>query len=107
MVSHKGGHVPPNAHHPAEAKTLYAELEKAIPSNIKVYAIAAHNHVMSASDSNHWYESGAGGRNHYACGQNQVWNFCSNKVFGFLQATINQDNNITMNFVDTTGKIIH
>ena len=107
LLSHKGGHVSPNSHHPAEAKSFYTSLEKLMPSSAKLYEVFAHNHVMSASDDNRWYESGAGGRNHYACGQNEVWNFCNNKAFGYLQATLNPDDTLTVNFIDTTGKIVH
>lgn len=107
LLSHKGGHVPPNAHHPAEVKNFYTELESIIPKSANLYEIFAHNHVMSASDSNHWYESGAGGKSHYACGQNNIWNFCNNKDFGYLQATIDSNDNIVINFLDTAGKILH
>ena len=48
-VSHKGGHVFPSAHHPAEAKTFYADFEKAIPAGVKLFEISGHNHNPAAA----------------------------------------------------------
>ena len=111
-VSHKGGHVFPNAHHPAEAKTFYTDLEKAIPTStdIKLFEISGHNHNSAAAPNMNWYIAGNGGKSFYQCGIDQNWTFCNNKTVSYLQATIGQNNNdtnkITVNFIDTTGKII-
>lgn len=100
IASHKAGHVPPNSHHPAEAKSLYASIEALIPSNIKLIEVAGHNHVMSAAHVNNWYQSGAGGKSHYECGTDAVWTFCDNKAVGYLELTVDNKNG------DTTAKFI-
>jgi hypothetical protein len=95
VVSHKAGHVPPNSHHPAEAKSLYASIEALIPSNVKLIEVAGHNHVMSAAHANNWYQSGAGGKSHYECGTDTVWTFCDNKAVGYLELTIDNNSGAT------------
>jgi len=100
LVSHKGGHVPPNSHHPAEAASLYSQLEKSLPSTVTLYEIVGHNHVMSSAPSMNWYQSGAGGKSHYSCGTDQVWTFCDNSNYGYLELTIdNQNGNTAAKFV--------
>lgn len=105
-VSHKGGHVFPSAHHPAEAKTFYADLEKAIPANIKLYSVAAHNHNDAAAPLKGWYVAGNGGKSFYACGNDKDWTYCNNKTVSYLEATIQNDNSIAVHFKDTGGKTI-
>lgn len=112
-VSHKGGHVFPNAHHPAEAKTFYADLEKAIPSGVKLLEISGHNHNDAAAPLKGWYIAGNGGKSFYACGNDKDWTYCNNKTVSYLEATIpddgsnNNNNNIAIHFVDAAGKIIY
>jgi hypothetical protein len=107
-VSHKGGHVFPSAHHPAEAKTFYADFEKAIPAGVKLISIAAHNHNSAAAPSKGWYVAGNGGKSFYACGISTDWTYCNNKTVSYLEATIpDNSNSIAVHFVDTTGKIIY
>jgi hypothetical protein len=106
-VSHKGGHVPPNPHHPAEAKAFYSQLESAIPNGLKLYEVAAHNHQSSAADKNGWYIAGSGGRSFYQCGVSSDWTFCDNKVVAYLQFNIDNNATITAHFINTSGKTIH
>ena len=105
-VSHKGGHVFPNAHHPAEAKTFYAEFEKAIPTGVKLFEISGHNHNDAAAPTKGWYVAGNGGKSFYACGNDKDWTFCNNKTISYLQATIPDSNQIGFNFIDIAGKVI-
>jgi hypothetical protein len=105
-VSHKGGHVFPNAHHPAEAKTFYADLEKAVPSNVKLLEISGHNHDNSAAPQRGWYIAGNGGKSFYACGNDKDWTYCNNKIVSYLEATLPNDGQIAVHFVDTSGKTI-
>jgi hypothetical protein len=99
LVSHKGGHVPPNSHHPAEASTLYKSLENSIPSGIRTFEVFGHNHVSSAAPSMNWYQAGAGGKSFYSCGTDAVWTFCDNTHVGYLELTIdNLNGNTVANF---------
>lgn len=95
IVSHKAGHVPPNSHHPAEAKALYANIEKLIPSNVKLIEVYGHNHVSSSAPSKNWYQAGAGGKSHYECGTDSTWTFCDNKSWGYLELTVDNNNGAT------------
>jgi hypothetical protein len=95
FVSHKAGHVPPNSHHPAEAKSLYTQLEALVPSHITLFEIVGHNHVSSSAPSKNWYQAGAGGKSFYSCGTDAVWTFCDNSNFGYLELTIDNTNGNT------------
>lgn len=95
LVSHKGGHVPPNSHHPAEAATLYKQLEALIPANVKLFEVVGHNHVSSSAPSMNWYQAGAGGKSFYSCGQDTVWTYCDNKVPQYLELTISNNDGAT------------
>jgi len=107
VISHKNGHTFPNAHHPAESKSLYASIE-ALPIEGKLYEISGHNHNMASADNNGWFISGAGGRSHYSCGTDSNWKFCDASHYGFLQMDIdNSSGNVKANFIDTNGKVIH
>jgi len=100
IMSHKGGHVPPNSHHPAEAANLYAQLESIIPANVHLYEVYGHNHVSSSAPSKNWYQAGSGGKSFYECGTDSVWTYCDNKHLGYLQATIDNTNgNVKMDFI--------
>jgi hypothetical protein len=109
LISHKGGHVFPNAHHPAESKTFYQQLETSIPKTVKMLEVAGHNHNAAAAPNQGWYISGNGGKSFYSCGQDKDWTFCNNKTIAYLEATIPNDDTskIAFHFVDTTGKIIY
>jgi hypothetical protein len=107
LVSHKGGHVPPNSHHPAEASTLYKSLENSIPSGIKIFEVFGHNHLSSASDSMNWYQAGSGGKSFYSCGTSTVWNFCDNTHLAYLELTIDNSNGNTVAHFISDGKILH
>jgi hypothetical protein len=95
LVSHKGGHVPPNSHHGAEAASLYSQLEKLIPTNVKLVEVFAHNHVSSSAPSKNWYQAGAGGKSFYSCGIDAIWTFCDNKSNSYLELTIDNVNGNT------------
>jgi hypothetical protein len=95
FVSHKGGHVPPNSHHPAEAKSLYSQLEAIVPSSVKVIEVFGHNHVSSSAPSMNWYQAGAGGKSFYSCGTDAVWTYCDNKSEQYLALTIDNNSGAT------------
>jgi len=95
IVSHKGGHVPPNSHHPAEASALYASLEKLIPTGVRLVEVFGHNHVSSSASSMNWYQAGAGGKSFYECGTDSVWTYCDNKTLQYLELTIDNSNGNT------------
>lgn len=107
-VSHKGGHVFPNAHHPAEAKDFYASLEKAIPAGVKLMQVAGHDHNSAAAPLKGWYIAGNGGKSFYACGNDKDWTYCNNKTVSYLEATIlkSDPGQIAVHFIDTGGKAI-
>src|SRR5580765_501710 len=102
IMSHKPCYTSPNSHHPVEpnVKAFCDSLASSIPAGIKVYYIAAHNHQLASTIDGTKFLSGGGGRSHYECGTDAVWNFCDNKNYGFLEITINTINgNIESNFV--------
>lgn len=101
LISHKGGHVPPNSHHPAEAATLYKQLEALIPTNVKLIEVFGHNHVSSSAPSQNWYQAGAGGKSFYSCGTDAIWTFCDNSKVGYLELTVsNKDGTTAAKFVN-------
>lgn len=107
IVSHKNGETFPNAHHPAEAKSLYAAIEQ-IPFEGKLYEVSGHNHNMASTADGTKYISGEGGRSHYNCGTSQTWTFCDSSHNGFLEFEIdNANGNIKANFIDTNNKVVH
>lgn len=102
VMSHKPCYTSPNSHHPVESnvKSFCDSLASSIPAGIKVYYIAAHNHQLASTVDGTKFISGGGGRSHYDCGTDAVWNFCDNKSYGFLEVTINDNNgNVAANFV--------
>jgi predicted phosphodiesterase len=102
MMSHKPCYTSPNSHHPVEpnVKAFCDSLASSIPTGIKIYYIAAHNHQLASTVDGMKFISGGGGRSHYDCGTDGVWNFCDNKNYGFLEIAINTKNdNITATFV--------
>ncbi len=100
-LSHKGGHVPPNSHHPAEAKSLYQGLEKLFLPPVKLIEVFGHNHVSSAAPSQNWYQAGAGGKSFYSCGTDSVWTYCDNTKEQYLELTIsNKDGTTAAKFVN-------
>jgi CDGSH-type Zn-finger protein len=107
FVSHKNGHVFPSAHHPAEASSIYSEIENFSLSNVKIYEVSGHNHNLASAANNLWFISGAGGKSHYSCGTSADWPYCDNSHYGYLRFTIDNQSNITPNFYDISGKILH
>jgi hypothetical protein len=95
LVSHKNGHVFPNAHHPAEAAALYKQLEALIPAGVQLYEISGHNHDNAAAPAKHWYIAGAGGKSFYSCGTDADWTFCDNTHVGYLELTISNNDGAT------------
>ena len=103
VMTHKPCYTTPNSHHPVEpnVKAFCDTLASSIPAGIKVYYIAAHNHQLASTIDGTKFLSGGGGRSHYECGTDAVWNFCDNKNFGFLEVAINTMNgDIVANFVN-------
>ena len=102
VMTHKPCYTTPNSHHPVEpnVKAFCDSLASSIPAGIKVYYIGAHNHQLASTIDGTKFLSGGGGRSHYECGTDAVWNFCDNKNFGFLEVAINANNgDIVANFV--------
>jgi predicted phosphodiesterase len=102
VMSHKPCYTSPNSHHQVEpnVKAFCDSLASYIPSGIKVYYVAAHNHQLASTIDGTKFISGGGGRSHYDCGTDAVWNYCDNKNFGFLEVKINSNNgNVVTNFV--------
>ena len=102
VMTHKPCYTTPNSHHPVEpnVKVFCDSLASSIPAGINVYYIAAHNHQLASTIDGTKFLSGGGGRSHYECGTDAVWNFCDNKNFGFLEVAINANNgDIEANFV--------
>ncbi len=100
-VSHKGGHVPPNSHHPAEASKLYQQLEALIPSQLKLFEIYGHNHLSSSAPTKNWYQTGAGGKSFYSCGTDAIWTYCDNTKEQYLELTIsNKDGTTAAKFIN-------
>jgi predicted phosphodiesterase len=102
VITHKPCYTSPNSHHPIEpsVKAFCDSLASSIPAGIKVYYIAAHNHQLASTIDGTKFISGGGGRSHYECGTDAVWNFCDNKNYGFLEVVINtNDGNLVANFV--------
>ena len=102
IVSHKPCYTSPNSHHPVEpnVKSFCDSFASSIPAGIKVYYIAAHNHQLASTADGTKFLSGGGGRSHYDCGTDAVWNFCDNKNYGFLELKIDNNNgNVEANFI--------
>ena len=102
VMAHKPCYTSPNSHHPVEpnVKSFCDSLASSIPAGIKVYYIAGHNHQLASTVDGTKFLSGGGGRSHYDCGTDTLWNFCDNKNYGFLEITFNTNNsNITANFI--------
>jgi hypothetical protein len=106
-ISHKGGHVFPNAHHPAEAKELYSQLEAKIPVGLKLFEVNAHNHNAAVAPAKNWWISGNGGKSFYQCGNDKDWTFCNSKDLAYLQFNIDDNATITGHFIGTNGKVLY
>lgn len=110
FVSHKPCiSVPPNSHHGLESmpKAFCQAIKDSIPTNVKVYYISAHNHVLSKSNDGTLIQAGAGGRSHYDCGTSATWTFCNNQSYGFLLLKIDNTNgDIVTQFINTNGAVI-
>lgn len=91
LASHKPAHTAPS-HHTVESstKTLYANIEKEIPSGVAIYELAGHNHISAKSKDGHWWIAGGGGKTPYECGTSSQWDCVTGKD-GYLQIQI--DNN--------------
>jgi len=102
VLSHKPCYTSPNSHHPVESsvKAFCDSFAKTIPTGVKIYYIAGHNHQQASTTDGLKFISGAGGKSHYDCGLDQLWNFCNNKDYGYLEATIgNTDGKVSTKFI--------
>jgi hypothetical protein len=106
ILSHKGGHVFTNAHHPAEAASIYSKVEDAGHTDVRIYEVAGHNHNMAESVNGLWFIAGSGGAKKYTCGTDAQWNFCGTDS-GYLGFNIDGMGNIAASFYDTSGKKLH
>ncbi len=108
ISSHKPCNVFPNAHHPVESN-VKAFCDGLVPqlADKNVYLVSAHNHNLASSADGKMFVSGAGGKSHYVCDTNTIWNFCNNQKYGFLEFDIdNNTGDISTKFLDTTGQVI-
>jgi len=102
VLTHKPCYTSPNSHHPVESnvKAFCDSFAKTIPTGVKIYYIAGHNHQQASTVDGLKFISGAGGKSHYECGQDQLWNFCNNKDYGYLEATVgNTDGKVATKFI--------
>jgi hypothetical protein len=111
LVAHKPGHTPPGSDHDAEDPIvqMFSSITGNITRNIRVFEIAAHNHLMAESSNGEWFISGAGGRKLYNFTADSDWSFINNNDHGYLQITINNTNGsvLSTNFYSLNGKLLN
>jgi hypothetical protein len=91
LISHKPAHTPPGSKHQADdsAIQMFSSITSKIPEDIRVFEIAAHNHLMAESSNGQWFVSGGGGRKLYSVSSDPAWSFINNNDHGYLQIKIN------------------
>lgn len=100
-----------NSHHGVEAdvREFCEAFEALLPDNVNKYFIAGHDHVMMEGQANgiKYFISGAGGREHYDCGDlDDVFSWCDDSHYGYLQLKI-QDGKVTEQFIDFNGGVVN
>lgn len=108
LISHKPAHTPPGSEHQAEDSTvkMFTSITNRIPKEIRVFEIAAHNHLMAESSNGQWFVSGGGGRKLYSFTIDPEWSFISNIEHGYLQIKINNTDGrvLSTNFQGLNGR---
>jgi hypothetical protein len=111
LVAHKPAHTPPGSDHDPETPTvrMFSTIIGNLTKNVKVFEIAAHNHLMAESSNGEWYISGAGGRKLYNFTADPNWSFINNIDHGYLQIKINNTDGrvLSTNFYSIDGRLIN
>lgn len=111
LVAHKPAHTPPGSDHDPETPTvrMFSTIIGNVTKNVKVFEIAAHNHLMAESSNGEWYISGAGGRKLYNFTTDPNWSFINNIDHGYLQIKINNTDGrvLSTNFYSIDGRLIN
>lgn len=85
---------------------MFSSITSRIPSEIQVFEIAAHNHLMAESSNGKWFVSGGGGRKLYSFTIYPEWSFISNNDHVYLQIKINNTDGkvFSTNFYGLNGR---
>jgi len=111
ILAHKPAHTPPGSDHRAEDSTvkMFSAIVNSAPNNVRVFEVAAHNHLMAESSNGQWFVSGAGSKRLYEYSPDSTWSFVNNKVQGYLQFKINNTDGMILgtHFYGIDGRLIH
>jgi Calcineurin-like phosphoesterase len=111
ILAHKPAHTPPGSDHRPEDSTvkMFSAIMNSAPKNVRVFEVAAHNHLMAESSNGQWFISGAGSKNLYNFSPDSTWPFVNNKVQGYLQLKINNTDGMILgtHFYGIDGRLIH
>lgn len=111
ILAHKPAHTPPGSDHRAEDSTvkMFSAIVNSAPNNVRVFEVAAHNHLMAESSNGQWFISGAGSKRLYEYSPDSTWSFVNNKVQGYLQFKINNTDGMILgtHFYGIDGRLIH
>ena len=110
ILAHKPAHTPPGSDHRPEDSTvkMFSAIVDSAPNNVRVFEVAAHNHLMAESSNGQWFISGAGSKKLYNFSPDSNWPFVNNKVQGYLQFKINNTDGMILgtNFYGIDGRLI-
>jgi hypothetical protein len=111
ILAHKPAHTPPGSDHMPENPTvkMFSAIMNSAPNNVRVFEVAAHNHLMAESNNGRWFISGAGSKRLYNFSPDSTWPFVNNKVQGYLQFKINNTDGMILgaHFYGIDGRLIH
>jgi hypothetical protein len=111
ILAHKPAHTPPGSDHMPENSTvkMFSAIVNSAPKNVRVFEVAAHNHLMAESSNGQWFISGAGNKRLYNFSPDSNWPFVNNKVQGYLQFKINNTDGTVLgtHFYGIDGRLIH
>lgn len=111
ILAHKPAHTPPGSDHRPEDSTvkMFSAIVNSAPNNVRVFEVAAHNHLMAESSNGQWFTSGAGSKRLYNFSPDSTWSFVNNKVQGYLQFKINNTDGMILgtHFYGIDGRLIH
>ncbi|MGC2441311.1 MAG: metallophosphoesterase [Nitrososphaeraceae archaeon] len=111
ILAHKPAHTPPGSDHMPENSTvkMFSAIVNSAPKNVRVFEVAAHNHLMAESSNGQWFISGAGSKRLYNFSPDSNWPFVNNKVQGYLQFKINNTDGMILgtHFYGIDGRLIH
>ncbi|MDW0148573.1 MAG: metallophosphoesterase [Nitrososphaeraceae archaeon] len=111
ILAHKPAHTPPGSDHMPENPTvkMFSAIMNSAPNNVRVFEVAAHNHLMAESNNGQWFISGAGSKRLYNFSPDSTWPFVNNNVQGYLQFKINNTDGMILgtHFYGIDGRLIH